>query len=602
MDPIGQDRQGYTLASELNISPHGHAASQEPACIGDFAGSRWWRFDFHAHTPASHDYGKGPSQKEFRHRTPRDWLLDFMRAKIDCVAVTDHNSADWVDQVKQAFAELSKERPPGFRKLYVFPGVEITVHGGFHLLAIFDPKESGQHILSLLANLNVHASGNEQTAICTEQSFPQVARRITNAGGLPIPAHVDRTNGVLEGASGATLAQILDCEAIKAAEVSDCKSLDSSRMPWVPVLGSDSHHPFGKEGQRFPGSHFTWVKMGMPSIEGLRLALTDGTPLSILRSDNCQSDPNKHSDLVIRQVAVSKAKYAGRARPLVVQFSPWLSTFIGGRGTGKSTVIEMMRLALRRDHELPGDLRKDLKRFARVPRSRDGAGALTEDSEIAVDVCKDGETFRIRWHRDASGPAIERRLSSGSWQSSPGDIRQRFPVRILSQRQILELATDPNSLIRLIDEAPTVNRSGWSLKQKEIETRFLRLRSVRRELKSRLSDRDRIKGEIEDLSRRIKILQESDHENVLGRFRKLQRQLAVNRGRRDEIDESVQRIREAAEFVSPSDFREEEFDESDPVESVVLDWHRNAVAEQRSSASALHLVATRLEGISADVD
>ena len=23
-------------------------------------GARWWKFDFHTHTPASMDYGKGP--------------------------------------------------------------------------------------------------------------------------------------------------------------------------------------------------------------------------------------------------------------------------------------------------------------------------------------------------------------------------------------------------------------------------------------------------------------------------------------------------------------------------------------------------------------
>jgi Predicted metal-dependent phosphoesterases (PHP family) len=58
-------------------------------------GARWWKFDFHTHTPASKDYGKGPDQAQLGLRTPREWLLDFMRAGIDCVAVTDHNSGAW---------------------------------------------------------------------------------------------------------------------------------------------------------------------------------------------------------------------------------------------------------------------------------------------------------------------------------------------------------------------------------------------------------------------------------------------------------------------------------------------------------------------------
>ena len=34
--------------------------------------------------------------------SPKEWLLGFMRAGVDCVAVTDHNSGDWIDPLKHA--------------------------------------------------------------------------------------------------------------------------------------------------------------------------------------------------------------------------------------------------------------------------------------------------------------------------------------------------------------------------------------------------------------------------------------------------------------------------------------------------------------------
>src|SRR5579875_2122211 len=71
-------------------------------------GARWWKFDFHTHTPASEDYGKGSHQAQLRSRTPREWLLDFMRAGVDCVAITDHNSGAWVDPLKE---ELRRDKP-----------------------------------------------------------------------------------------------------------------------------------------------------------------------------------------------------------------------------------------------------------------------------------------------------------------------------------------------------------------------------------------------------------------------------------------------------------------------------------------------------------
>lgn len=30
----------------------------------DWASAKWWKFDFHNHTPASDDYGKGPDQAQ----------------------------------------------------------------------------------------------------------------------------------------------------------------------------------------------------------------------------------------------------------------------------------------------------------------------------------------------------------------------------------------------------------------------------------------------------------------------------------------------------------------------------------------------------------
>ncbi len=65
--------------------------SHSPCGTDSWPGSRWWRFDFHTHTPASSDYRGNPQI------TPEEWLLGFMRAEIDCVAVTDHNSGEGID-------------------------------------------------------------------------------------------------------------------------------------------------------------------------------------------------------------------------------------------------------------------------------------------------------------------------------------------------------------------------------------------------------------------------------------------------------------------------------------------------------------------------
>jgi predicted metal-dependent phosphoesterase TrpH len=55
-------------------------------------GAKWWKFDFHNHTPKSNDFGKGDAIHKVI--TPENWLLMYMTAGIDCVAITDHNSGE----------------------------------------------------------------------------------------------------------------------------------------------------------------------------------------------------------------------------------------------------------------------------------------------------------------------------------------------------------------------------------------------------------------------------------------------------------------------------------------------------------------------------
>ena len=443
-------------------------------------GARWWRFDFHTHSPASYDYGRGPDQEALSERSPRQWLLDFMAARIDCVAITDHNTARWIDTLKAQYQALEHERPQGFRELHLFPGVELTVHGGAHLLAIFDPEMTELGLIHLLAKIGLPANPEDPSSLCTEDSFPQVVRSIIEAGGIAIPAHADDSNGVLSAYSGQTLQQILQIHSIIAAEVSDPRALQTGPaghqcVHWTPVLGSDSHHPSGQPGQRFPGSHFTWVKMGHPSIEGLRLALLDGASLSVRRSLDGAQDPNRHADLVITSVTVSEARHAGRGSPLRLNFSPWMTSIIGGRGTGKSTVLEMMRLCLRRENELPEELLADLGRFATVARSRDAPGGLTDDTEVVVKMRKGGDRFRVRWSHNHAGPVIERQGEDGAWKTRPGEVRTRFPVRIFSQKQVLALASRPESLVRLVDESSEVDGLRFEARRDELETRFIRI-------------------------------------------------------------------------------------------------------------------------------
>ena len=554
-------------------------------------GARWWRFDFHTHTPASTtDYGKGPNQATLKNRTPRDWLLDYMRAGIDCVAITDHNTGAWIDRLKSALTELESEKPEGFRPIHLFPGVEISVNGGVHLLAILDRGKTTSDVDSLLGAVGFMGVKGTSDAVTTK-SFAEVARTIKQAGGIAVPAHVDGENGLFK-LQGTTLAQALECDAVFAMEIVDpaCVRPEvyiKQKLGWTELVGSDAHHPSNAIGPRQPGSHFTWVKMGTPGLDGLRLALLDGS-LSVCRSDQMSENPNRHAALIIEAIEVTQARYMGRSTTFKVEVNPWLNAVIGGRGTGKSTLVEFLRLALRRDHELPEALATDFEKYRQVYQSRKDDGLLTEVSTLTVTYRKDRNRFRVQWSERGDVEPIEVQGENGGWRTDQGDVAQRFPVRIYSQKQIFELAKTPLALLRIVDEAPEVDRRSSDDRWKEEEARFLSLRAKAREIEAGLGDEPRLRGELEDVKRRLTIFEEAGHADVLKEYQKRHRQQRGVEAWEQTWSGSGDRFRSLASDLLP-----------DPLDASLFDADRDKDQDILQKAAT---PLTRLEAVRAQLE
>jgi len=565
---------------------------------GNWNGARWWKFDFHSHTPASEDYGKGPGQNLLNQRTAHEWLLDYMKAGIDCVAITDHNSGAWIDILKDAYNRLVEEKPEGFRTIYLFPGVEISVNGGIHVLAIFGTEKTNADIDSLLGAVHFRGTKGTSNAV-TDKSLIEVVNEITKRGGIAIPAHVDKPNGLFT-LNGQTLQQILQCKDIFAMELVNPSSAKPqlfvvSRLSWVEVLGSDSHHPTGNPGQKYSGSHYTWVKMGVPCIEGLRLALLDGS-LSVLRSDCERNDPNKHADLVIESVEVSKARYIGRAEDFILQLNPWMNAIIGGRGTGKSTLMEFIRLVLRRDKELPEVLQSEFQKYVQVYENRDDSGLLTKDTVLRVIYQKNGIRYRIQWDSSGTLDPIQEWATQG-WQRTEGDIRQRFPVRIYSQKQIYQMASTPLALLKIIDDAPEVDYASWKNRLTEEENQYLSVRAKIREIEAGLSEEPKLKGELADVKRKLAIFEESGHAEIFKNLQKRRRQLHVLKSWESGLGDASNQLREVAERIRPEDLDTTSFDNTDSADAQLLELTKGTIKAFEAIASAVKTLADKIDDI-----
>jgi len=516
-------------------------------------GARWWKVDLHTHTPASDDYGKGPQQAVLKARTPKDWLLDYMRAGIDCVAVTDHNSGEWIALVQGALKSLAQSKPDGYRPLCVFPGVEISVNGGIHVLAILGLEKTTSDVDSLLGAVSYSGTKGASDSV-TSKSFKEVVAAITAAGGLAIPAHVDCESGLFK-LTGNTLIQALECEEIVAVEIVDSvaekpPAYTQAKVRWTELMGSDSHHPSGQPGQRFPGSRFTWVKMGAPSLDGLRLALRDG-PLSVRRGDSPDSDPNTHAPLVIESIEVSQARYMGRSGTFSIELNPWLNAIIGGRGTGKSSTVEFLRLALGRDSELPKELGGEFEKYSANYASRDESGLLTGNTSIVVVYAKDGSRFRIERAPASGQPTSIQEERDGQWHAVQGDVTQRFPVRIYSQKQIFQLAKTPLALLRIVDDAPAVNHGSWGERCADLTNEYMTLKATIRQLSAEAAEESRLKGELDDVTRKLAVFEASGHADVLSAFQSRSREETAVAAWKDSWSATGEQMRAFAAEVVP---------------------------------------------------
>lgn len=480
-------------------------------------GAKWWKFDFHNHSPASNDFGKGDATHMAI--TPENWLLMYMRAGIDCVAITDHNSGEWIDKLKTALIamEFADPKPQGYRKLYLFPGVEISASGNIHILALFDPNAGTAEIQSLLGTIRFPTKHNGTTDAVSPESVENVINAIHLAKAIAIPAHVDEVCGVFT-LTGFTFTQAISTDGLLAIEVIQKSRAKpelyiQSKLQLAEVVGTDSHIAAQI------GTNYTWVKMGEPSLDALKLALHDRED-GIIRKDEITVDPNSISSrYFIKSLSVTNGFKAGNGTPLNTEFSPWLTTVIGGRGSGKSTIINYLRIALARIDEMPNEVQTEFDKFNQVGR-KSGTGMLRNDTTIEVEIFKDGKLYLIKWN-NFKHTLQEFDNLLGSWNDpiTISNIKELFPIQVFNQKELYELTGNPSKLIELIDSQ--FDKLAWEEAKELLINKWISNRAQKRQLNNAILEEANISAQLRAVNNQITLFESSEYRETLNNFNKL---------------------------------------------------------------------------------
>ena len=135
----------------------------------DRSGLSYKKIDLHVHTPASHDF----INKDI---TEEDIINHCISIGLDAIAITDHNTGEYIDRLK--------EKANG--KITIIPGVEITCTGGIsgiHIIGLFDITKGTADINALLSRLDILPVNFGKQETITGKSVNDVINEISNMGG-----------------------------------------------------------------------------------------------------------------------------------------------------------------------------------------------------------------------------------------------------------------------------------------------------------------------------------------------------------------------------------------------------------------------------------
>ena len=389
------------------------------------AGARWHRVALQVNP-----YGYyGASAPKNRFPDEQSYNEAIVRAcaelTIDLIAITDH----WRVRSGEGLAKAAEDAGT-----VVLPGFEAVSGEGVHLLVLFERGTAYDKV-----DAAIGACGAEPACPPGQVGHPfvDIAQCVTERGGMVIPAHVNGPNGLLTVLHGQALTRAWCIERVHAVAVSPGLPLtplqerilangekEYQRKHLVaPLHADDICDParLATEG----GS--CWVKMSMPSLAALDLATR--THETRVRLD----DPALSPHPVIETISWDGGFLDG----VRMRLSGSLSCLIGGRGTGKSTIIESIRYAL------------GIEPIGESAR-RDHRGLVEQvlDAGTKISMLVRGAAGEFVIERSVPDPPVVRDAAGVVLASRPTDVLG--PVEVFGQHELAELADSGDYIARLL--------------------------------------------------------------------------------------------------------------------------------------------------------
>jgi DNA repair ATPase RecN len=392
---------------------------------------------------------------------------------IRVIAITDHNHVGFIDRIRD---EAKK------KDIYVLPGFEISSTEGVHILCIYPPDTPTDKLGRYLGEFGIRDV--DPSTKLANKSLAEILSCVREQGGVTIAAHVTQDKGLLSVLHGQARINAWKDKNLLAVQIPGAiedvpddkrrilrnQNPDYKRVPAVApnlAIAIVNAKDVTKPEDLADPSATCWIKMSEVTVEGLRQAFLD--PASRIRLAN-DPIPEDHAEFV------ATAWQGGFLDGSAIHFNENLNVLIGGRGTGKSTVVESVRYVLgleplgeeaRKAHE--GIIRQVLRGGTKV-------------------------SLLVRSHRPAKrdyliertipNPPVVRDNTGKVMTLAPADIVPQ--AEVYGQHEISELTKSPEKLTRLlerfVDRDPSISQRKGDL-TRSLERSRVRILEVKKELR-----------------------------------------------------------------------------------------------------------------------
>lgn len=257
---------------------------------------------------------------------------------IEAVVLTDHNTIEGISKLQKACYLYHKTFSNSIQT-HVISGVEVSCADQVHVVAMFE-NETVSIVDKWLSETLIN------TNLGTYLTAQAVIQQLSEQGCLVYPAHLATSKLIRDTSfSGAYKQHLFSTEKlvmIGADSPSNAQYVNERISNWVKrrfpfVRESDSH------SVPTIGDRYAWVLCDTPNFMAIKSMFLK-PQLFLCNDDDEPEQPISY----IQSVYIQGLGFLrGEDRDeLVIPFSNRLNTLIGGRGTGKSTVLQEVSLLL----------------------------------------------------------------------------------------------------------------------------------------------------------------------------------------------------------------------------------------------------------------